>query len=73
MWEIVGLVVVMGRVPSPKSHLYVAMVPTGDEEPEPSKNTVRPLADVVKAAVGAWSGVTEMPYGGGETVIALNC
>ena len=37
------------------------MVPTGEEEPEPSKKTVRPSMDVVKEAVGAWSGVMEMP------------
>ena len=53
MWEIVGLDVVMGLVPSPKFHVYVAMVPTGEEEPEPSKKTVEPLTDVIKAAVGA--------------------
>ena len=32
----------------------------GDEEPELSKNTVEPLMDVVKDAVGAWSGVMPM-------------
>ena len=47
------MVVVTGTVPSPKFHLYVAMLPTGEEEPEPSKNTVDPLMDVVNAAVGA--------------------
>ena len=49
------------------------MLPTGEEEPEPSKNTVRPLVDVVKEAVGAWSGVTQTPYGEEETVIAWEC
>ena len=49
------------------------MVPTGEEEPEPSKNTVRPSMAVVKEAVGAWSGVMEMPYGEGETAIAWDC
>ena len=49
------------------------MVPTGEEESDPSKKTVRPSTDVVKKAVGAWSGVIEMPYGEGETVIAWDC
>ena len=30
--------------------------------------TVRPLTDVVKTAVGAWSGVIPMPYGRDGTV-----
>ena len=42
-----------GSVPSPKFHLYVAILPTGEDEPEPSKKTVEPLMDVVNAAVGA--------------------
>ena len=37
------------------------MVPTGEEEPEPLKKAVRPSMDVVKEAVGAWSGVMETP------------
>ena len=53
--------VVTGALLSPKSHRYVAMVPTGEEEPDPSNETVRPLTDEVKAAVGAWSGVMPMP------------
>ena len=61
VWEVVGIVVVTGRVPSPKFHLYVAMLPTGEEEPEPSKKTVEPLMEVIKDAVGAWSGVMETP------------
>ena len=52
MWEIVGIVVVV-KIPSPKFHAYVAMVPTGDEESEPLKKTVKPLTAVVKEAVGA--------------------
>ena len=55
------MVVVTGTVPSPKFHLYVAILPTGEEEPEPSKKTVEPLMEVVKDAVGAWSGVMETP------------
>jgi hypothetical protein len=55
------MVVVTGRDPSPKLHLYVAILPTGEDEPEPSKNTVDPLIEVTKDAVGAWSGVTETP------------
>ena len=49
-----------GSLPSPKFHRYVAMVPMGEEEPDPLNETVRPLTDVVKAAVGAWSGVMPM-------------
>ena len=55
------MVVVTGRDPSPKFHLYVAIVPTGEDEAEPSKKTVEPLMEVTKEAVGAWSGVIEMP------------
>ena len=58
--ETVGEVVVTTGVPSPKSHWYCAMVPTGDEEPEPSKETVRSLTSVVKTEIGAWSGVMAM-------------
>ena len=46
---------------SPKSHRYVAMVPMGEEEPDPSNETVSPLTVEIKAAVGAWSGVMPMP------------
>ena len=60
------MVVVTGRDPSPKFHLYVAILPTGEEEPEPSKNTVDPLMDVVKTAVGAWSGVMAGAKGEGR-------
>ena len=49
------------------------MVPTGEKEPEPSKKAVRPSMDAVKEAVGAWSGVTETPYGEGETATAWDC
>ena len=39
------------------------MLPTGEEEPDPLNETVKPLTDVVNTAVGAWSGVMPMPYG----------
>ena len=34
---------------------------SGEEEAEPSQKIVEPLMNVLKEAVGAWSGVTEMP------------
>ena len=43
--------------PSPKSHWYCEMPPTGDQEADPSKRAVEPLMAVVKEAVGAWSGL----------------
>ena len=42
-----------GSLPSPKFHKYVAMVPMGEEEADPSNETVKPLTDEVKDAVGA--------------------
>ena len=42
-----------GPLLSPKSHRYVAIVPMGEKEPDPLNETVRPLTEVVKAAVGA--------------------
>ena len=35
VWDMVGEVSVV-VFPSPKSHWYFAMVPTGEEEPDPS-------------------------------------
>ena len=52
--------VVTGPLLSPKSHRYVAMLPMGEKEPDPSNDTVKPLTEEVKAAVGAWSGVMPM-------------
>jgi hypothetical protein len=54
--EMVGEVVVC-VCPSPKSHAYVAILPTGDEEADASRVTVAPLVVGVNLAVGAWSGV----------------
>ena len=48
---------------SPKSQSYVSMVPSGEEELDPSKKTVEPLIDEVKEAVGAWSGMMATPRG----------
>jgi hypothetical protein len=62
VWETVGELPVVVS-PSPKSHWYFAMVPTGEKEPDPSSWTVNPLIVVVKMAVGAWSGVMPIPYG----------
>ena len=47
------MTVVTGSLPSPKFHKYAAMLPMGDEEAEPSNETVRPLTDEVNDAVGA--------------------
>ena len=52
--------VVTGPLLSPKSHRYVAILPMGEKEPDPSNETVKPLTDDVKIAVGAWSGVMPM-------------
>ena len=46
------------------------MVPTGEEELDPSKKTVEPLIEVLKAAVGAWSGIIAIPNGYDPTVMA---
>ena len=38
------------------------MLPTGDEDEEPSKVTVAPVMVCVNRAVGAWSGVMATPF-----------
>ena len=47
------------------------MVPSGEEEPEPSKKTVEPLTDEVKMAVGAWSGAAMQQLELFPTVMAV--
>ena len=59
---VVGPVVVT-VVPSPKLHWYCVMVPRGDEEAEPSRETVILFVDTTNEAIGDWSGVMAMPRG----------
>ena len=64
MWVVVALVVV-AVVPSPKFQAYEAIDPTGEVEAEALKVVGLPgVPDVVvKAAVGAWSGVMAIAVG----------
>ena len=73
VWHTLEEVVVVTGVPSPKFHRYWVTAPTGDEEPPPSKQTVRLLTEKVKTEVGAWSGVMAMPRAAYKFAISSMC
>ena len=72
-WVVVGVVVVVPGVPSPKSHAYEAICPNATVDVEALNDVADPAAAIfaVSFATGAWSGTTAMPRGLAPAVNAL--